>query len=118
MSVVHSTNPKPLLSSHLRASRVDVDDWAKESWTVLNLYNNGLSTNYDIFLNAYVQAKTKGLTMIQKARDFKQVGALQLYFLTCNGGIMGMITTKHSIFKKMYDYPYTKPQGHDGGDFV
>lgn len=97
---------KKYRSPHIREPHVwlwivDVDKAAQ----VMNLYNSALSVDYNIFISTYVPAKTEGLTVIQEARGFKQVGVVQLYFLTCKKSATGRLPVKHSIFKKMYDLP-------------
>lgn len=72
---------------------------------VLNLYNNSLYTSYNIFITTYVPTKTKGLIVVHEAKGFKQVGELQLCFLTCKNSSTGRLSIKHLIFKKLYDHP-------------
>ena len=82
----------------------------EKAMQVSSLYNTYLSTDYDVFISTYVPAKTEGLTVIQEGRGFKQVGAVQLYFLTSKKSSTGRIPVKHSTFKKMYDLPAPHPK--------
>lgn len=77
---------------------------------VSNLYTTYLSADYDVFLSTYVPAKTEGLTVIQEGRGFKQVGAVQLYFLTSKKSSTGRKPIKHTVFKKMYELPAPHPK--------
>lgn len=98
-------------SPHIREPHVWL--WIVEmekALQVSNLYNTYLSTDYDVFICTYVPAKTEGLTVVQEARGFKQVGAVQLYFLTRKKSSTGRVPIKHTIFKKMYDLPGPHPK--------
>jgi hypothetical protein len=77
---------------------------------VIDLHNKTLSTDYDIFVSMYVPAKTEGLTVVQEARGFKQVGAVQLIFLTCKKSSTGRVPVKHATFKKIYELSAPHPK--------
>ena len=98
-------------SPHLREANVWL--WIVEpekASQVINLYNKTLCDSYDIFISTYVPTKTEGVTVIQEGRGGKQVGAVQLYFLTCKNSPTGRLPVKSNIFKKIYDLPGPQPK--------
>ena len=98
-------------SPHLREANVWL--WIVEpekASQVMNLYNSTLCDEYDIFISTYVPTKTEGLTVIQEGRGGKQVGAVQLYFLTCKNSQSWRLPVKSNILKKMYDLPGPQPK--------
>lgn len=76
---------------------------------VLNMYDNSINTNYGIY-HIYVQVETKGITAIQEAKGFEQVGAVQLYSLICKKSSRGRFPTKHIFLKKIYDFSQPHPK--------
>ena len=70
-----------------------------------------MNLQYDLYHSTYIPAKTEGITVVQEARGVKQVGAIQLYFLTHKSSPSGRLPIKaNDVFKKVYELPPPHPK--------
>ena len=75
----------------------------ERSVSVVQLFNSTMNLQYDLYYSTYIPVKTEGITVVQEARGVKQVGAVQLYFLTHKSSPTGRLPIKaSSMFKKLY----------------
>ena len=78
---------------------------------ITELYEETIKFEYNIFHNTYMPAKTEGIVAINEARDNKQVGAVNLIFLTYNAVRNGRAPVKaNNTFKKIYNSPHPPPK--------
>ena len=83
----------------------------ERSTSIVHLYTSTMDLEYDLYHSTYIPAKTEGITVIQEARGVKQVGAVQLYFLTRKSSPTGRLPIKaHDVFKKIYSLPPPHPK--------
>jgi hypothetical protein len=81
------------------------------STSVVQLYTSTMNLQYDLYHSTYIPAKTEGITVVQEARGVKQVGAIQLYFLTHKSSPTGRLPIKaNDVFKKVYSLPPPHPK--------
>ena len=91
----------------------------EKSAAIVQLYISTMNLQYDLYHNTYIPTKTEGITVVQESRGSKQVGAVQLYFLTHKSSQTGRLPIKaNEVFKKNVLVAYTTSQGACGGDFV
>src|ERR1700738_2870976 len=78
---------------------------------VIELYDETIKFEYNIFHSTYMPAKTEGIVAINEARGNKQVGAVSLIFLSYNALRNGRAPVKaNSTFKKIYSIPPPPPK--------
>src|ERR1700738_5592790 len=74
---------------------------------VIELYDETIKFEYNIFHSTYVPAKTEGIVAINEARGNKQVRAVSLIFLTYNELRDGRPPIRaNNTFKKIYSIPH------------
>ena len=81
------------------------------STSVVQLYTSMMDLQYDLYQSTYIPAKTEGITVVQEARGVKEVGAVQLYFLTHKSSPTGRLPIKaNDVFKKVYSLTPPHPK--------
>ena len=84
----------------------------EKSAAVVSLFHEKFNTEYELYHNTYIQAKTEGvLVMLDLLERVKQLGAIGFYFLTHKKSPSGRLQVKASTaFKKMYELsqPHSK----------
>ena len=83
----------------------------EKSVAVVQLYNSTMNLQYALYQSTYIPAKTEGIIVVQESRGSKQVGVVQLYFLTHKSSQSGRLPiNSNEIFKKMYSLSTPHPK--------
>lgn len=86
---------------------------------ITELYEEPIKFKYNIFYYKFVHVKTQRIVAINEARGNKQVGAVNLIFLTYNVAKHGHAPIKaNNAFMKIYNILHPPSQGFLAGDIV
>ena len=79
----------------------------EKSSAVVALYHEKMSTEYNLYHNTYIPAKTEGIAVLQEAAGVvKQHKTLNLYFLTHKNFPSGRLPIKaNAVLRKIYSLP-------------